>query len=171
MKITEPKVDERVEQPYMGIRTQVPHTAFPEIIPQYIDELFAWLGNHGAKPAGPPLMRYHVINMEGNMDVELGIPVAQALPGDGHIASSVLPSGRYASLIYTGVMNGIAGNGALIDWAEEHHIKWDRWDDANGDAFRSRVEFFLTGPEDDPDPANWETEVAIRLADEQALQE
>lgn len=170
MKITEPKIDDRPEQPYMGIRTEVPPSAFPTIIPQYIDELFGWLETQGAKPVGPPLMRYHVINMEGNMDVELGIPVAHALPGEGHIAAGVLPAGRYASLVYTGVMNGIAGNGALIDWAESNGITWDSWDDPNGDAFGSRVEYFLTGPADDPDPANWDTEVAIRVADGQASQ-
>ena len=36
-----------------------------------------------------------------------------------------------------------------------------------GDAFGSRVEFFITDPDDEPDPKKWETQVAIRLADGQ----
>ena len=103
--------------------------------------------------------------MAGKMDVEVGVPVKGALSGDERISAGVLPAGRYASLIYSGVKNGIEGNKALLDWATEQGIVWDRWDDKNGDAFGSRVEFFLTGPDEDPDPANWETEVAIRLAD------
>jgi effector-binding domain-containing protein len=164
MVITTPKLEDRAEQPYVGIRTQVPHTKFPEIIPQYLDELFAWLGAQGVAPAGAPFMRYHVINMPGTMDVELGVPVAQAMQGDGHIAAGVIPAGRYASLVYTG-LDGIAGNAALIGWARDNNIQWDRWDDPNGDAFRSRVEYYITDPAEEPDHNKWETEVAIKVAD------
>ncbi|HEV8613461.1 MAG TPA: hypothetical protein VGQ73_08110, partial [Gemmatimonadales bacterium] len=67
-----------------------------------------------------------------------------------------------------GVRNGIKANKALIDWATEKGIAWDRWDTDKGDAFRSRIESYLTDPADEPDQAKWETEVAIRLADDQA---
>jgi effector-binding domain-containing protein len=162
--ITEPRVEERAEQHYVGIRTQVPHSAFPRIIPQYLDELFAWLGERGEEPAGAPFMRYHVIDMEGDMDVELGVPVAAAVAGDGRVAAGVLPAGRYASLVYSGV-NGIEGNAALIGWAQREGLRWDRWDDPGGDAFRARVEHYLTDPAEEPDEQKWETEVAIKLAD------
>ena len=165
--ITQPKLEDRGEQHYVGIRTQVPMSKFKKIIPEFLDELFAWLGKQGVQPAGAPFMRYHVINMAGNMDVELGVPVTRALPGDGRIAPGVIPAGRYASLVYIGV-NGIKGNKALLDWAAKNNIRWDRWDDQNGDAFRSRVEYFLTDPAEQPDRNKWETEVAIRLADDQA---
>jgi effector-binding domain-containing protein len=165
--ISEPKLDDRTEQRYVGIRTQVPTSEFKNIIPEFLGELFAWLGERGVEPAGAPLMRYHVINMPGNMDVELGVPVATAVKGDDRVAPGVIPAGRYASLIYTG-LNGIEGNKALLEWAAKNNIKWDRWDDQNGDAFRSRVEYFLTDPAQEPDKNKWETEVAIRLADDQA---
>jgi effector-binding domain-containing protein len=168
MKVTEPKLEDRPEQHYVGIRTQVPISKLNKIIPQFLDELFAWVGKHGMEPAGPPFIRYHVINMAGNMDVELGIPVANAVQGDGRVAPGVIPAGRYAALIYTGVRNGIKGNKVLLDWAAQNKIRWDRWDDPNGDAFRSRVEYFLTNPEEEPDQQKWETEVAIRVADGQA---
>jgi effector-binding domain-containing protein len=165
--ISKPKLEDRAEQQYVGIRTQVPPSKFKKIIPQFLDELFAWVGKHGMEPAGAPFMRYHVINMAGNMDVELGVPVATAVQGDGRVAPGVIPAGRYASLVYSGV-TGIQGNKALIEWAVKNNIAWDRWDDPNGDAFRSRVEYFLTNPEDEPDRKKWETEVAIRVADGQA---
>jgi effector-binding domain-containing protein len=119
-------------------------------------------------PAGAPFIRYHVINMQAKLDIEVGAPVAGPLPGDGRVKAGVLPAGRYAALVYTGVENGIKGNQALLDWARAKGIRWDRWDDENGDAFGARYESFLTNPADEPDPAKWETEVAIRLADEQA---
>lgn len=89
-----------------------------------------------------------------------------AVAGDGRITAGEIPAGRYASLVYTGP-DGIPGNAALIGWAERQGVQWDRWDDPRGDAFRSRVEYFLTDPAEQPDPDQWQTEVAIRLADGQ----
>jgi effector-binding domain-containing protein len=166
MKTTEPKVEERAALHYAGIRTQVLARQFPKIIPQFIGEVFGWLDKQSIAPSGAPLMRYYVINMKGLMDVEIGVPVESAITGDGRVSACVLPAGKYASLVYTGVKNGIKGNGALLDWGAKQGLVWDRWDDTNGDAFGGRVEFFLDGPEDDPDPAKWDTEVAIRLVDE-----
>lgn len=162
---TEPKVEQRAEMPYAGIRVQFAHQEMGSgIIPQLLDEVLAWLQQQGVEPVGPPFMRYYVINMVGNLDVELGWPIAAPLASAGRIQVSALPAGRYASLIYTDVRQGIEGNGVLIAWAEANGLAWDRWDDANGDAFAARVEFYLTEPDDEPDMGKWETEVAIKLA-------
>lgn len=164
---TEPKIEHRAELPYAGIRTQIRHQEMGSgIIPQLHDEVLAWIEQQGAHPAGPPFMRYYVINMADKMDIELGWPVAKILTGNGRVNAGVLPAGRYASLVYTGIENGIKGNSVLIGWADENGLVWDRWDDENGDAFASRVEFYLTDPADEPDMSKWETEVAIKLADE-----
>jgi effector-binding domain-containing protein len=165
MKLTTPTIDERAEQPYAGIRVSAPMSEFPNLIPQLIGETFGWLAEHGVAPAGPPLMRFHVINMNGDMDVEIGVPVASAVQGEGRVAASALPAGRYASLVYTGVENGIPGNAALLEWGAERGLVWDSYAAPNGDGFVSRYESFLMGPEDHPDPSQWDTEVAIRLAD------
>jgi effector-binding domain-containing protein len=163
--ITEPKLEDRPEQPTVGIRTQVPMKAFKKIIPELLGEVFAWTRQHGVVPVGPPFMRFHVINMAGNMDVELGVPVASGVPGDGRVAAGAIPAGRYASLVYTGVRDGIKANAALLDWGAAQGLVWDRHDTATGDAFAGRYESYLTDPDEEPDPKRWETEVAIRVAD------
>jgi effector-binding domain-containing protein len=163
--IGSPQIEERGEQPYVGIRTQISMQELGPTIQQSIGELFAWLERQGAEPAGPPLIRYYVIDMAAKLDVEVGIPVAVALAGDQRVSASVLPAGRYASLIYTDISRGIEGNAALLDWGTARGLVWDRWNDANGDAFGARYESFLTDPADEPNPTKWETEVAIRLAD------
>jgi len=165
---THPKLEDRNEQHYAGIRTEVPMGQLPNAIPQLLGEVFAWLGKQGITPAGAPFIRYHVIDMKAKLDIELGVPVAAAVSGNGRVSAGVLPAGRYASLIYTGVTNGLEGNRVLIDWAKEKGIAWDRWDSDKGDAFRSRIESYLTDPDEEPDPAKWETEVAIKLADDQS---
>ena len=164
MKTTEPKLDDRTEQPYMGIRTQVPMEEMGSgLIPRLHGEVMSYLKKQDVAPAGAPFIRYWVINMPGLMDIELGWPVASALPGDGRVAAGSLPAGRYASLIYTGIMNGVAGNAALLDWGAQQGLAWDSWSSDAGDAFGARYETFLTDPDDEPDMAKWETEVAIRL--------
>ncbi len=165
MNTTEPKIENRPEQPTVGIRTQIPHHELPNIIPQLLDETEAWLHEQGAAQTGIPFIRYHVINMEGDMDIEVGWPVAAGLTSSGRVKADVIPAGRYASLIYTDVAKGIEGNSVLIGWAKEQGMEWDAWNVPAGHAFASRVEYFLDGPDDDPDPANWRTEVAIKLAD------
>lgn len=164
--ITRPTIEERSEQPYAGIRTTAYRQEFDTVIPHVLDEVFVWLEERGIEPAGPPFMRYHVISMDSRMEVELGVPVATAISGNGRVSQGCLPAGRYAALIYTDILNDIEANRALIKWAWQQGIKWDAWDAEHGHAFRSRVEFFLTDPDKEPDPAKWETEVAIRLADE-----
>ncbi len=170
MKTTEPKISEREAQHYMGIRTQVTIKEMGEgVIPQLHREVLTWLKKQDVAPTGAPFLRFHVINMEAKMDIEMGWPVARALPGHNRIRAGVLSAGRYASLIYTGLMNGMEGNKALLDWGAEKGLVWDRWEAENGDAFGARFESYLTDPADEPDPAKWEIEVAIRLADDQPL--
>ena len=163
--ITGPKLEDRAEQPYVAIRTQVTMQDWGTAIPQLLGEVQAWLEKRGAAPAGAPFIRYRVINMAAKLDIELGFPVASAASGDARVSAGVLPAGRYASLVYTGDYAGLVGaNAALLDWGAEKGLVWDSWAADNGDAFGARFESYLTDPGTEPDPAKWETEVAIRLA-------
>jgi effector-binding domain-containing protein len=98
-----------------------------------------------------------------HMDIEVGYVVSKHLIGDERVTPSVLPAGNYASLIYT--RYGMRGNKALINWAKENDIHWDRWDDPAGDAFRCRYEAYLTDYRIEPRKSQWQVELAIKLAD------
>jgi effector-binding domain-containing protein len=163
MSTTKPKIDTRAARHTVGIRVQVPMSAFKDVIPQLLGEVLGWLGQKKIAPSGAPFMRFHTISTE--YDIEIGAPVAEALAAEGRVIASEIPAGRYAWLVYTGRDDGYAGNKVLIDWAAEQGLGFDCWDTATGDAFRARYESFLTNPNDQPDPTRWETEVAIRLAD------
>jgi effector-binding domain-containing protein len=165
--ITEPTLVNRSEQPYVGIRTQVAVQDFPKAIDEAFPAVFAWLEQQGVKPASAPFIRYHVINMPGRLDVEMGVPVTKALSGSGRIQAGVVPAGRYATLTYTGPYDGLMeANRVLVEWAKANNVTWDRWDDPNGDAFRARLEIYHTDPQAEPDPQKWQTEVTIKLADQ-----
>ncbi len=161
--VREPHIDERAEQLTMGIRIQVPMLGMSKEVTRLFKEITAWAKQEGITPAGPPFLRYHVIDMAGTMDIEAGIPVAAAVQGNGRVRAGLLPAGRYASLIYTG--SGVDGNKALVEWAKANGIAWDRWEDEKGDAFRSRFETYLTDPRLEPRKTKWLVEVAIKLAE------
>ena len=117
--ISRPKVEERTEQPYVALRTQATMHELGTVIPHLLGEVFAWLATQGAAPAGAPFIRYLVINMAAQLDIEVGVPVASAMSGDDRIYASVLPAGRYASLVYTGPYDGnglVEANAALLEW-------------------------------------------------------
>jgi effector-binding domain-containing protein len=165
--ITEPKVEDRGAQHYVAIRTQATMQELDTAIPQRLGEVFAWLAHQGVAPSGAPFARYLVIDMEALLDIEVGVPVVTALSGDDRICAGVLPVGRYASLVYTGIDIGIKANWALLKWGVEKGLAWDTWKTEQGDAFGARLESFLTNPDEETDRAKWETEVAIRLAEHQ----
>jgi effector-binding domain-containing protein len=166
--VGKPGVYERPDEHYMGIRVQTPFKGMFTVIDKHLfKELRAWMQQEGVEPAEKPFFRFYIINMEGEMDVEVGIPVATALPGNGRVNPGVLPGGRYASLVYVGT--GYTGSGALTRWAMENGHVFDEWDVPNGTAYRTRYERYLTDPKIQPLKSKWEVEVAVKLVDDQMI--
>jgi effector-binding domain-containing protein len=161
-RVSKPAVYERPDEPYMGIRVQTPFKGMFTLIDKHLfKELREWMKQAGVEPAGKPFFRFYVINMEGEMDVEVGIPVATALAGNGRVCGGVMPAGRYASLVYVGT--GYTGSGALTRWIMENGYPIDEWDVPEGTAYRARYERYLTDPTIQPLKSKWEVEVAIKL--------
>jgi effector-binding domain-containing protein len=160
--ISEPHIEERPERPYLGIRTIAPFRGMFAEVDKLAKALRKWVNTHGIADEGPFFLRYHVIDMAGPMDIELGFMVSAPLPGDERVKPGVLPAGRYASLIYTG--SGLAGNKALLNWGKAQGLTWDRWTEPAGDAFRCRYEAYLTDYRVEPRKTKWEIELAIKLA-------
>lgn len=162
-EVGEPCIDFREEKHYMGIRTQTPFSGMFAVVDQLRKQLYKWFKAQGIEPEGPAFLRYHVIDMEGEMDIEFGIQMTKPLPGDEHVKPGVLPAGQYANLIYRG--SGMRGNKTLIGWARENGIAWDRWDDPKGDGFRCRYEAYLTDPKVEHRKTKWDVDLAIKVAE------
>jgi effector-binding domain-containing protein len=161
----EPRVEQRAARPYAGIRMRVTMDGLSGAVDQGFPELFGWLAEHGRAPAGPPFIRYHVIDMDAGLEIELGVPVDVASDGEGRVRPGALPDGRYAMLRHTGPYDGlVASNAALQRWAGERGVTLDSWNTPDGTAWRSRVEHYLTDPAAEPDPAKWEVDVAYLTA-------
>jgi len=159
------EVTERTAQPYVAISGRVTMATVDNIADR-IPEVFGWLGARGIAPAGPPFLRYNVIDMERQLEIEAGVPVESAVEGDGHVRAGTLPSGRYAVLVHVGAPPTLAAaNAALIDWAAERDLAWDMSRTSAGEKWGCRLEIFLTDPAEQPDVSKWATQLAFRLAD------
>src|ERR687896_782350 len=101
--MTEPQIEQRDALPYLGIRSEVTN-GLPAVVDRFFPQLFAWLGQHGIEPAGPPFIRYLEVDRDGEpLEIEVAVPVAGGVPeGDGQVRAGTLPAGRYATVLHTG---------------------------------------------------------------------
>ena len=160
----EPRIEERAAQDYAGIQAIVPMGGISGAIDEAFPELFGWLAKTGTAPAGPPFIRFLVIDMEALLQIELGVPVAEPMTESGRIRLGVLPAGRYVVLRHTGHYDGlIDANAALQQWAQERGLEFEMRDTPEGSVWGGRFEECITDPSAEPDPANLETDVAYLL--------
>jgi effector-binding domain-containing protein len=165
--LTEPHIVERGEQPYVAIKSSVTMETIGTVLPQLHPKVFGWLAERDIAPAGPPFWKYDVIDMEREMVVEVGEPVAAAVSGDDRVMAGVLPAGRYVSATHTGHPSGLMeATAKLLAWAQDRGLSWDKTDAADGgEVWGARLEIYYTNPADEPDMDKWETELVFRLAD------
>ncbi|MBX3058307.1 MAG: GyrI-like domain-containing protein [Anaerolineae bacterium] len=161
---TEPKISLFNERPYVGIRVKTPFKGMFAVVDKLLKELRAWVKTHEIADEGPFFLRYHVIDMAGMMDIEVGFMVGKPIGVDARVQPGLLPAGRYAHLTYS--RYALRGNKALLGWIQENNVNVDRWDDEEGDAFACRYEAYLTDYRVEPRKSAWEVELAIKVADD-----
>jgi effector-binding domain-containing protein len=160
---TTPKIVEHPAEPYVAIPATVTMQTIGETIGTLMGDLFGWLDERELKPTGAPFVKYNVIDMEREMEIEVGAPLAAAAAGNGHVRAGLLPAGRYATVVHIGHYDGLVeATDRLLRWGAEQGLVWDRSDDQRG--WGARLECYETDPAEEPDPANWRTELRFRLA-------
>lgn len=164
---SEPKIAYREAQHYVGIRAQVTMPEMGTLVPPLFPEVFDWLAARRVEPADAPFLRFLVIDMEKQMEVEVGVPVADAdVAGDNRVHRGVFPAGRYVSLVHTGHPGSrIEANAALQAWAAEKGIVWQSRETEKGTAWAARAEFELTDPDTEPDMEKWQAEIVYLIAE------
>jgi effector-binding domain-containing protein len=161
-----PRIETRDEQPYAAITTTVTMDEMGTALPPLNPEVVEWLATQGAKPVGPPMWKYNVIDMSAGLEIEVGVSTSLAVEGDDRVNGGTLPAGRYAVLRHVGHPSTLMeATGGLLDWAEAQGLRWDTTDTPEGERWAARIEFYLSDPDDEPDMNKWETELAFKLAD------
>ena len=162
---TEPSVVTRARQPYVAIRGSVPMAEVSRIADR-MPEVFGWLGQRGIAPAGPPFFKYNVVDMARELEIEVGVPTADVVAGEGEVFAAVLPAGSYATVRHHGhPATLIDATGALLAWADAQGLRFDIADTPGGQRWAARLELYNNDPAVQPDMHEWDTDLAFKLAD------
>ncbi|WP_051809440.1 GyrI-like domain-containing protein [Actinoplanes subtropicus] len=151
------------ERATAGIRTVTPFRGMLAVRDKLMAELYQRLDDSGIR-YGPVFLRLHVVDMDGDMDLEVGAITDQPFAGDDRVRPGALPAGRYAALTY--VNHARRANGLLIDWVRAEGLPFDVVTGPAGDAFACRYEAYLTDPRTERRKTRWQIELAIRLGDQ-----
>jgi effector-binding domain-containing protein len=112
-------------------------------------KLFAAIGRAGAIPAGPVFSRYFEFGAEA-VDFECGVAVTAPFTGEGEVAAGELGGGEAAVGVHVGPYDTLHETySAMQTWivSQERRPSSFMW------------EVYLTDPEQEPDPARWQTEI------------
>ena len=135
-----------------------------KVVPPLHPEVRGWLRSRGVEAAGQPFFKYNVIDMDRQLEVEAGFPVAAQMTGDGQVLAAVLPAGRFATLWHTGHPDGLlSATSTLLDWAAQQGLSWDVTSTPDGERWGCRLEIYHDEP--GQDMSEWKTELAFKLAD------
>jgi effector-binding domain-containing protein len=131
------------------IRLEIPRKSMPEVMGPAINELIGAIGAQGVEISGP-LFAHHFAMSPETFDFELGFPVTVPIAAAGRVAPGKRPPARVARTVYHGPYEGLPDAWAEFHaWIESQQLEWasDIW------------EVYAKGPQTDPDPATWETEL------------
>jgi len=146
---------ELADQPVVSTRFKTSTAKIGEDFGKAFGALFGYLGKTGVQLAGPPFVLYHDEEFrEEDMDVELCVPVADEVPGEGEVTGRVVPGGKVASTMHAGPYDEVGPAWQdLMLWISEKGYR---------PAGAGR-EIYLVGPEQARDPADYRTEVVCPI--------
>jgi effector-binding domain-containing protein len=170
--MSEPQIQQRDELPYLAIRSEVTN-GIPAVVDRTFPQLFAWLGQNGVEPAGPPFIRYLEVAQDGEpLEIEVAAPVAIGAPeGDSQVRAGTLPAGSYVTALHTGPYRSEQvpdlgdAQAALRAWIDEEGIVASRPSE-RGSSLPCAVEHYRIGPPMEADWTKWETELAYLVVED-----
>jgi effector-binding domain-containing protein len=144
-----PQIIQTSAQLTATIRLTIPRDEIRNVMGPGIGELMAAVAAQGISPAGP-WFKHHLRMDPDIFDFEISVPVTAPVTAVGRVRPGQLPAAKVARTVYHG---GYEGLGAA--WGE-----FDAWIEAEGHTPGSDLwECYVAGPETNPDPATWRTEL------------
>ena len=131
------------------IHLTIPRSEIRNVMGPGIAELMATVAAQGIGPSGP-WFSHHLTMHPDTFDFEIGVPVTGLVTPAGRVTGGSLPAGMVARTVLQGNYESLAdGWGEFQAWIKSngHQGAPDMW------------EVYVKGPESDPDPATWRTEL------------
>ena len=149
LMIDPPQITQTTAQHAAVIRFTIPRDRIQEVMGPGHTELMDAVATQGIEPTGPRFSHHFRMDPD-TFDFEIGVPVATPFAAAGRVLPGELPAATVARTVYHGDYDGLsAGWGEFIEWieGEGRTPAPDLW------------ECYVTGPDGDPDPATWRTEL------------
>lgn len=145
------RIRETLPQPAAAIRGRAAWAELGPFISGALMEIFGTAGGQGVRFAGPAYGIYHSAHStEAEVDLEVGIPVAEPVEPAGRVIAAVIPGGLVAATVHAGRYEEIApAYRALGEWVQEH----------GHETAGPPREVYLVGPDQVRDPGALRTEV------------
>ncbi|KAJ3340600.1 hypothetical protein HDU93_006715 [Gonapodya sp. JEL0774] len=124
------------------------------------------LDKHGVLNAGPPLVRYTLVDMP-LLTVHVGWPIppdAAKILQDTTLKIDDLPAGEYATIEWIGPPETLYdANTIMSEWEGRDRFAVTKDEMSGLVTAAARVEHYLNGPEDQPDRTKWKSVVEYLL--------
>lgn len=149
------KVVKTTAQRAAVIHITIPREKIRELMHPAMMEVLEAVKAQGIGPIGP-MFSHHFDLKPGIFNFEVGVPVSAAVKPVGRVKASELPAATVVRTVYTGPYEELGEAwGEFMDRleAEGHKPADEFW------------EAYVSGPESDPDPSRWRTELN-RLVEE-----
>ncbi len=131
------------------IHVTVPHAQIREVMVPGLTELRSTVAEQDIRPTGP-WYTHHLSLAPDTFDFEIGLPLDEAVFPTGRVRGGVFMGGKVARTIFHGDYTGLSGAWSELDtWITSHGLK----------PARDLWEIYLVGPETNPEPAQWRTEL------------
>ncbi len=138
-------------QPVAAVRGRVAWAELRGFISGALIEIFGLAGEQGFRFAGPPYGIYHnVDSSEAEVELEIGMPVAEPVDASGRVVATAIPGGLTAATVHCGPYEDVApAYRALGEWVQEH----------GHETSGPPREIYIVGPDQVQDPGALRTEI------------
>jgi effector-binding domain-containing protein len=141
-------VTEVTSVPAISVKDSVPVAEIGLFMETYMPQLYIYVIRQGGKMAGHPYSINYNWDPDGMILVEAGVPLEEAIAGEGVIKATNSPGGKAVKAAYFGPYEDIAP----VYEALEQYITVMKME-FNGAPW----EVYITDPSEEPDPMKWET--------------
>lgn len=144
-----PHITQSAPQQAAVIHLTIPRDQIRTVMGPGIQEVIDTVVAQGIGPTGP-VFSHHLSMQPDTFDFEIGVPVSRAVAPSGRVKPSELPGGKVARTVLHGGYEGLPeGWGQFMAWLDKEGLPKapDLW------------EVYVQGPNLDPDPSTWRTEL------------
>lgn len=150
----EPRMIHCSAQPAAVLREQVPMSALTEFFGRAFGTVMAAAQAQNVELAGPPFALYRGTPTQ-TVDVEAGFPIIGTFNSTEGVVASTLPEAQAVEAIHVGPYDTLEKTYGVI----QQLMKTQGLSPSE-----TMWEYYLNGPETEPDPSKWETQVIWPVA-------